>query len=229
MKTIGLIGGTSWVSTMEYYKLINQFTNEARGGMNSAQILLHSINFSDFKKLADANNWKQLTAIFSLAAKNLQMSGADCILLCANATHMIADEVQKTIKIPLIHIAEETAKEINNRKLTKIGLLGAKFTMENNFFINKLLHHNIETIIPGENDRTFIHSSIFSELGKGIFTDETKKKYLEIIDSLGTKGAEGIVFACTEIPMLIRPSDCNIPTFDTTLIHVRSAVHFALS
>src|SRR5580765_7207518 len=148
MKIIGLIGGTSRVSTMEYYKLINQLTNKARGGMNSAQILLNSINFADFNRLTAANNWGQIAIIFSLAAKNLQLSGANCILICANATHMIAAEVQEKIEISLIHIAEETAKEINNQKINEVGLLGAKFTMENNFFIEKLSDYGVEAIIP---------------------------------------------------------------------------------
>jgi aspartate racemase len=229
MKTIGLFGGTSWVSTVEYYRLINELTNEQLGGLNYAKIILQSVNFHEFKSLADAGNWKQIGVNISAIAQHLQNAGADCLLLCANTPHIVADTVQQNISIPLIHIAEETAKEIVAQNLTKVALLGTRFTMDNTFFTERLLVHGIETVLPDEEQRDYIHSKIFSELGKGIFNDETKNRYLQIIESLRNKGAQGVIFGCTEIPMLIRPSECNIPVFDTTIIHAKAAVRFSLS
>ncbi|MDB5208572.1 MAG: hypothetical protein JWR72_3647 [Flavisolibacter sp.] len=229
MKTIGLFGGTSWVSTVEYYRLINELTNEQLGGLNYAKIILQSVNFHEFKSLADAGNWKQIGVNISAIAQHLQNAGADCLLLCANTPHIVADTVQQNISIPLIHIAEETAKEIVAQNLTKVALLGTRFTMDNTFFTERLLVHGIETVLPDEKQRDYIHSKIFSELGKGIFNDETKNRYLQIIESLRNKGAQGVIFGCTEIPILIRPSECNIPVFDTTIIHAKAAVRFSLS
>lgn len=228
MKTIGLIGGTSWVSTADYYKFINQFTNERLGGVNAATIILYSVNFQEFKALADANNWDQVGEWFSDIAKRLEQAGADCILLCSNTSHIVADTVQKIIRIPLIHIADETAKEIAAQKFKTVSLLGTKFTMEHSFFKERLSKHGIQAIIPDTDERDFIHASIFAELGKGIFKDETKKRYLETIENLQRKGAEGTIFGCTEIPLLIKQSECSTPVFDTTMIHAKAAVEFAL-
>jgi aspartate racemase len=228
MKTIGLIGGTSWVSTVEYYRIINQLTNERLGGLNSAKILLYSINFEEFKPPANPDGWGPVADTLTGIARRLESAGADCLLLCANTPHMAAESIQKNIRIPLLHIAEMTAKEVAKQNLATVGLLGTKFTMELPFFKNKLSNCNIRTIIPNNTDKEFIHSSIYAEMGKGIFTNETKKRYLQIIEDLKTRGARGVIFGCTEIPMLLNQSDCDIPVFDTTAIHSRSAVDFAL-
>ena len=228
MKTIGMIGGTSWVSTADYYRIINELTAEHKGGITSAQILLCSVNFTDFKALVDAEEWAKFNETVSEIAKKLEVAGADCILLCANTMHMAADAVRLKTGIPLIHIAEVTAHEIAARKLTKIGLLGTRFTMEKDFFRDTLKKHGIETLIPEGEARQFIHNSIFDELGKGIFLPETKSKYLEEIDKLLQLGAEGIIFGCTEIPLLIPAAECNFPVFDTLEIHAKNAVAFAL-
>jgi aspartate racemase len=229
MKTLGLIGGTSWVSTIDYYKYINELANEKRGGLNYAQILLYSISFNDVKALADKSDWENLGKLLSGIAVNLENAGAEAIVLCANTTHIVAEKVEKSIEIPLIHITDATAKEILRQGLKKVALLGTKFTMDNDFYRERLARYEIETIIPNDEERTFIHSSIFEELGKNIFTAETKQKYLEIIGNLHTRGAEGVIFGCTEIPMLLKPEDCPIPSFDTTLIHAQAAVDFALA
>ena len=229
MKTLGLIGGTSWVSTIDYYKYINELANEKRGGLNFAQILLYSISFNEVKSLADKSDWKNLGKLLLGIAKNLENAGADAIVLCANTTHIVAESVEKSIEIPLIHITDATAKEILRRNLKKVALLGTKFTMDNDFYRERLARYEIETIIPNDKERDFIHSSIFEELGKNIFTAETKRKYLEIIENLHARGAEGVIFGCTEIPLLLKPEDCPIPSFDTTLIHARAAVDFALN
>ncbi len=229
VKTIGLIGGTSWVSTVEYYRIINTLTNERLGGLTSAKILLYSINFEEFKPPADPTGWEPAGEMLTGIARRLEDAGADCILLCANTPHMVAGDIQNRIRIPLLHIAEMTAKEILKQKLTTVGLLGTQFTMELPFFKDKLSSHGILTLIPNDNDRIFIHSSIYAEFGKGIFASETKNRYLQIIENLKRRGAEGVILGCTEIPMLLSQKDFDIPVFDTTAIHSRSAVDFALS
>jgi aspartate racemase len=229
MKTLGLIGGTSWVSTMDYYRLLNQLMNERLGGLTSAKLLLVSIDFQEFKTLLDKNNWDRISEIFIDASRNLEKIGADSIVMCANTPHYVSDTVQKEISIPLLHIAEATANEVLRREINKVLLLGTKFTMEQEFFKKRLLISKIETLIPDQKDREFIHQNIFAELGKGIFKPETKRKYLDIIDKSVHKGAEGVIFGCTEIPMLIKQEDCRIPTFDSTLLHARYAVDFALA
>jgi len=229
MKIIGLIGGTSWVSTVDYYSYINKMVNERLGGISSAELLLYSINMEEFKKLGDAGDWNAVGNFLSSIAKKLEAAGAEAIVICANTPHIVADLIQPAVSIPIIHIAEATAKEIEKNKINKVGLLGTKFTMEQDFFKKILLKHGIESIVPDEKEREFIHTSIFTELGKGIFTDETKKKYLEIIFNLQNQGAKGVILGCTEIPMLIKPEDCSIKTFDTTLIHSRATVEFIFS
>ncbi len=229
MKTLGLIGGTSWVSTVDYYRIINQQINERLGGLNSAKVFLYSMNFEEFKPPADPNQWGPIGDFLSNIAQRLEIAGAECVVICANTPHLVADVVQRNIHIPLIHIAEVTAVEIKKQKIKRVGLLGTKFTMEQNFFKDKLSLQKIEVLIPDANDREFVHHCIFNELGKGIFRPETKARYITIIDKLIEQGAEGIIFGCTEIPMLIKQEDCSVPVFDTTVIHATAAVEFALS
>jgi aspartate racemase len=229
MKILGLIGGTTWVSTVDYYRYINQLTNERLGGQNSAQILLYSFNFDKVKTLADAGDWENFGELFASVAQNLENAGAQAIVLCANTAHIVADFIGSRVKIPLINITDETAKEISAQTLERVALLGTRFTMENDFYKNTLRRYDIETIIPNDEERAFIHDSIFDELGKNVFSGETKRKYLEIIERLNREGAEGVIFGCTEIPLLLKPEDCSIPSFDTTQIHARAAVDFALS
>jgi aspartate racemase len=228
MKTLGLIGGTSWVSTIDYYKLINQQINNRLGGLNAARLLLYSMNYEEFKPPLHARDWGPTAEGLARIAKKLEVAGAECILLCANTPHMAADIVQEQITIPLIHIAEETAKEIVKQNMSKVGLMGTRMTMEQSFFKDKLSTYGITTLIPEEEERHFIHTTIFNELAKGNFTKEIKTRYLEIMEGLIKKDAEGIILGCTEIPMLIQPGDTTIKTFDTTLIHATAAVNFAL-
>ena len=228
MKTLGLIGGLSWFSTTVYYKTINQLINQRLGGSHSARLLLYSIDFDDFDALQKKGDWQQIEVMISDIAMRLENAGADCIVMCTNTPHLVADKVSQKIKIPLIHIAEETAKEIAAQEMTKAGLLGTKFTMENSFFKDRLLKYGIEPLIPDEADRDFIHASIFNELTKGIFKDETKQRFLAIIDKLHNAGAQGVIFGCTEIALLITQADCDVTIFDTTAIHSKAAVDFAL-
>jgi aspartate racemase len=229
MKTIGLIGGTTWLSTIDYYNAINRGINQRIGGHNSAKIILYSVNFQEFIPPAEISEWSEIRESFIRIARTLETAGAECIVLCANTPHLIADKIQESIHIPLINIAEATAKSIKLKNLNKVALLGTRFTMEQIFFKEKLLTNQIEPIIPNKHDIEFIHDSIFNELAKGILDSKTKDRYLRIINSLIDEGAQGVVLACTEIPLLISEADVTVPLFDTTLIHSDAAVDFALS
>ena len=229
MRTLGLIGGTSWLSTVDYYRIINEQINQRLGGLNSAKIILYSLNFEELKRLAELSKWGQIAEMLSSIALRLERAGADCLLLCTNTLHMVADDISKDIHIPLIHIAEATSKEVKSKGITKVGLLGTKVTMEQNFFKDKLLQREIHTLIPDETARQFIHNSIFSELGKGILLPKTKTRYVDIINKLIPQGADGIILGCTEIPLLIKQEDCPVPVFDTAIIHAKAAAEFALS
>jgi aspartate racemase len=229
MKTLGLIGGTTWISTIDYYRNINEQINRVLGGLNSAKMLLYSVNFEEFVPPVDPNEWGELSKKFTNIAKNLEKAGADCIVFCANTPHMIADDVQKQIDIPIIHIAEAAANEIASLHIKKVILLGTRITMEQNFFKNKLSDKQIEALIPGEEDRQFIHDAVFNEMGKGIFSAETKKRFISIINNLIEQGAEGVILGCTEFPHLIKQEDCGVPLFDTTVIHTNAVIKFALN
>jgi aspartate racemase len=229
MKTLGLIGGLSWFSTAVYYRTINQLVNERLGGSHSAKLFLYSVDFNDFKTLQERDDWKQIEEMLSGTAMQLEEAGAECIVMCTNTPHLVAGQVRQKIGIPLIHIAEETAKAVANTGISRIGLIGTKFTMENSFFKDHLSNFGIEPIIPDSADRDFIHWSIFNELTRGIFAEETRNKYFEIIERLRTQGAQGVIFGCTEISLLIQKSECNLPVFDTAEIHARAATDFALS
>ena len=228
MKTLGLIGGTTWLSTIDYYRLINQKTAELLGGLNSAKMLLYSVNFEEFKPPVNPDEWGELSKKFTKLAQKLEKAGAKAIVFCANTPHMVAHKVQDNIDIPIIHIAEATANEIVSRDIKKVALLGTRITMEQNFFKNKLAKKQIEVFVPEAEDRQMLHDAIFEELGKGIFTDETKARFMKVINGLIEKGAEGVILGCTEFPILIKQEDCSVPTFDTTEIHATAAVRFAL-
>ena len=230
MKIIGLIGGISWVSTADYYKLINQGVNEKMGDLNFSECLLYSFNYADIKKNNENNDWDSTFNLLLKGCQFLKAGGATAIVLCANTMHFIADRLEEAIDLPVIHIATATAIQIQKQGLKKVGLLGTKFTMELDFFKDKLIDNGIEAIIPeSEDDKDFIHNTIFEELGKGLVTPETKKRYLEIANELIKRGAEGIILGCTEIPLVILPGDLNVPIFDTAIIHSKAAVDFQLS
>jgi aspartate racemase len=228
MKTIGMIGGTTWHSTVDYYRAVNELVAARLGGLHSAKLILCSVDFHEFQPPPDPAGWDRVAAGFHDLALRLEHAGAECLMLCANTPHLIADRVTKDLRIPLIHIADATAKAIESVKLTKVGLLGTRFTMEHPFYVDRLARSGIATIVPEEDDRAFVHRTIFEELGKGVFTKETRAAYLAIIDRLVTRGAQGIILGCTELPMLIKASDCATPLFDTTRIHATAAVDFAL-
>jgi aspartate racemase len=226
MKTIGIIGGLTWHSTADYYRLINQQINEKFGGVEAGKIILYSVNFSEIKVLTENNNWESIAAIIKEIARKLEAAGADCILIGANTMHKIADEVQAVIQIPLIHIAEETAKIISAKGFKKVALLGTKYTMHLDFYTKKLAANGITTIIPGEEDIAYINNAIYTEMGKGLFLAETKGRFIQIINKLQQSGAEAVILGCTEIPILIKQDDVVVPVLDTTAIHVSAAVNF---
>ncbi len=229
MKTIGLIGGLSWHSSVDYYRYINQAVNKRLGGNEAATMIIYSVNYGEIVKLTQQNNWHGITKIICDAAQKLQKSGAEIILIGANTMHNIFNEVEQSVTIPILHIADATAAEIQNKKIKTIGLLGTKYTMQFDFFKNRLAQSEIKTLIPNEKEIEIINSSIYTELAKGITLPQTKENYLEIINKLKQQGAEGIILGCTEIPMLIKQEDCEIPLFDTTFIHANAAVELALA
>jgi aspartate racemase len=228
MKILGLVGGTGWVSSVEYYRLINQGINEALGGHEFARCILYSLNFGDIVACNDRNDTEGVYALIKNATKKVIQGGAEGIVLCANTLHKYADRLQKKIEVPIIHIAEATAREIKNKKITTVGLLGTKYTMEEDFYISKFEAVNITTLIPKKADREFINATIYNELLKEIFNEKSKKRFLEIMQKLQQRGAEGIILGCTEIPLIIKDDDLNLPLFNTTAIHARAAVNFAL-
>lgn len=229
MKTLGLIGGMTWLSTVDYYRYINQTINERAGGRQSARLILYSVNFAEFVPSIDELGWRDIATRLAAIARTLQVAGAEALILCANTPHKVAGDVRAAVTIPLIHIAEVTAREVRSSRLRKVALLGTRFTMEESFFRDALTAAGLESIIPEKDDRDFIHESIFGELGKGILSPVTKERYRTIIAALAQRGAEGVILGCTEIPLIVKPEDVSIPVFDTTLIHATAAVDFALS
>ena len=229
MKPIGIIGGLTYVSTIEYYRYLNQLSNEKLGGTETVEIILHSVNFGEIKKFTELDDWENLLRIMRNAAIELDKAGAGCLLIGANTMHKIADEIQAAINIPVVHIAEAVGKEIQKMRLKKVALLGTKFTMQLGFYTDRLAKYGIETIIPDQADIDFINYTIYNEFGRNIFSVETKKKYLDIISKLRLQKIEGVIGGCTEIPILLNQSDLDVPLFDTIKIHASAAVDHVLS
>jgi len=227
MKTIGLVGGTGWISTAEYYRIINEEVNRRLGGLHFARCILYSLDYGEIDQLHKSKNNEGICSLLLDASKKLVSVGADCILLCANTMHMHAERVQEAIPVPLIHIATATARQIKAQNLRTIGLLGTKLTMEQDFYRKRLNREEIAVLVPDQEERAFIHRTIDGELLKGIFLKKSKVRFLEIIRGLQSQGAEGIVLGCTEIPLLIKQEDVDFPLFNTTAIHALAAVDFA--
>jgi aspartate racemase len=228
MKILGLIGGISWVSTVDYYRLINKGINEKLGNLEFAELMIYSFNYGDIKRNNDAEDWDKTLSMITKASLDMKKSGVKAIVLCANTMHLIADRLQENIQLPVINIATVTADAIVAKGIKKVGLLGTRFTMERDFFRDKLTEKGIEILIPGDEERDFIHYTIFEELGRNIIKPETKQFYINVINKLVEAGAEGIILGCTEIPLLISNADVAIPLFDTVEIHSKAAVEFAL-
>lgn len=224
MKKIGLVGGISWVSTMDYYKLINEGINKKLGGLNFAECIIYSLNFGEVQAVSWTNSYNLLLN----ACESLKKSGVDCIVLCANTAHLFADKLQEKIQLPIIHIVEETAKVLNEKGIKKAGLLGTKFTMEMDFYSKKLEEFGIEVIIPEDQEtRDYIQQTIKEELGVGFINPDTKSHYISIANELIKNGAECIILGCTEIPILISQNDFSVPVLDTAKIHSEAIVAYA--
>ncbi len=229
MKTIGLIGGTGWVSTLEYYRLINEETNKRLGGLNAARCILYSFNYADINECNLRDDHEGVYRLVLDAAVKLKKVSADCLMLCANTLHQYVERLNDEVKLPIIHIADATAKEIKSKGLSAIGLLGTKYTMEMDFYTKRLGESGITSLVPEKPERLFIHSTIMDELLKEIINPGSKKRFLDIIDDLERRGAQGIVLGCTEIPLLIKQEDTHLPVFNTLELHAKAAVDFAVN
>ena len=228
LKTIGLIGGMSWESTVTYYKIINETIKEKLGGLHSAKCILYSVDFQEIEECQANGNWEKSGEILGEAAYNLEKAGADFIVICTNTMHKVVNQIKEKISIPILHIAEMTAEKILEKGLKNIALLGTKYTMEQDFYKSKLIEKGINVIIPDKNDVEIINKVIYDELCLGIINSNSKKKFLEIVDKLRNKEAEGIILGCTEIGLLIKNEDTDVPLFDTAIIHAEQAAIYSI-
>lgn len=228
LKTIGLIGGMSWESTVTYYKIINETVKEKLGGLHSAKCILYSVDFQEIEECQVNGNWEKSGEILGEAAYNLEKAGADFIVICTNTMHKVVNQIKEKISIPILHIAEMTAEKILEKGLKNIALLGTKYTMEQDFYKSKLIEKGINVIIPDKNDIEIINEVIYDELCLGTINSNSKKKFLEIVDKLRSKGAEGIILGCTEIGLLIKNADTDVPLFDTAIIHAEQAAIYSI-
>jgi len=229
MKTIGLIGGMSWESSSEYYRIVNETTKEKLGGLHSAKCVMYSVDFAEMEALQREGRWRESAQILVAVAQNLVRAGADFIVLCTNTMHKLADEIQANITIPLLHIADATAEQVKAAGIRTIGLLGTRFTMEEDFYKGRLNQkYGLTVLIPDEKEREIVHRTIYDELVLGVVRQESREQYKQIITRLVQAGAEGIILGCTEIGLLVHAEDSRVPLFDTTRIHAVAAVEYAL-
>ena len=228
LKTIGLIGGMSWESTATYYKIINETVKEKLGGLHLAKCILYSVDFQEIEECQANGNWEKSGEILGEAAYNLEKAGADFIVICTNTMHKVVNQIKEKISVPILHIAEMTAEKILEKGLKNIALLGTKYTMEQDFYKSKLIEKGINVIIPDKNDIETINEVIYDELCLGTINFNSKKKFLEIVDKLRSKGAEGIILGCTEIGLLIKNEDTDVPLFDTAIIHAEQAAMYSI-
>ena len=230
MKTIGLLGGMSWESTVGYYQAINEGAKQALGGLHSAKIAMVSVDFDPIAKLQHAGDWDETGRLLAEAAQSIEAAGADFLLICTNTMHKVAPQIEAAIDIPILHIADATAEVLQAKGIRTIGLLGTAFTMEQDFYRGRLQEkHGIDVVIPNEENRKAVHDIIYHELCLGQQTVASRDKYLAIIDRLAAQGAEGVILGCTEIGMLVTQADTKVPLFDTTVIHAERAVTWALA
>ena len=229
MKTIGLLGGMSWESSLEYYRIINRAVKRRLGGLHSAQCLLFSYDFAEIETLQHADEWEKLSLLMIDGVRRLQAGGADFLVICTNTMHRMADEIEQATGMPLLHITDAAAQAIQAQGLTTVGLLGTQFTMTGDFYRTRLEEqHGLRVLIPNETDRQIVHRIIYDELVLGEIREESRESYREVIGRLAEAGAQGVILGCTEIPLLVRPSDVQLPVFDTTTLHAEAAVDWAL-
>ena len=229
MKTIGMIGGMSWESSIEYYRIVNQAVREKLGGLHSAKSIMVSVEFAEIEMLQHQNSWDELAKIMIEAARGLERGGADFVIICTNTMHKLYDKVQQAIKIPMLNIADATAEKIKTEGIGRVALLGTRFTMEENFYKGRLVdNYDLEVMIPSPGQMDTVHRIIYDELCAGIIKPDSKQKFAAIIQDLVAQGAGGVILGCTEIGLLVKPEDSLVPLFDTTEIHARAAVDYAL-
>lgn len=228
MKVIGMLGGMSWESTQTYYRAVNEGVKQALGGLHSAQILLYSVNFAEVERLQHEGRWDELAEMLSQAARSLEAGGADFLLICTNTMHKLAPQIAASIRIPILHLADATAIALKEDGVRCVGLLGTRFTMEQDFYRQRLETQGIQVVIPDSEDRERVHQVIYTELCRGVIKSVSRQAYLSIIHRLTLQQAEAVILGCTEIGMLVRQSDTLVPLYDTTLIHAQQAVKMAL-
>ncbi len=229
MKRLGLIGGMTWHSTADYYRLINEGVQARLGGVHSADLLLLSVDFGPVEEMQTKGEWRAMGRLMAGAARTLEGAGAEGLVICANTMHRLSDDILAAVRIPLIHIADAAAAAVMAEGLRTVGLLGTRYTMELDFYRGRLEHrHGLTVLVPEEPGRTAVHEVIYHELAHGLIREESRRAYVAVIDDLKRRGAEGVILGCTEIPMLIRPEDSPVPVFDTTRLHAAAAVDFAL-
>ena len=229
MKTIGLIGGMSWESSIEYYRMINEVVRARLGGLHSARCVMYSVDFADIEPLQQEGKWPEAARLLIAAAGNLERGRADFLVLCTNTMHKLADDIEKHVQIPLLHIADATGRAVKSQGIGKVGLLGTRFTMEEEFYRGRLTeNHGVEVLVPNQQQRAIVHRVIYDELCRGRIEQSSRQHYLAIIDQLANRGAEGIILGCTEIGLLVKAEDSRVPLFDTTKIHAEAAVAYAL-
>ena len=229
MKTIGLIGGMSWESTVTYYQILNETVKQQLGGLHSAKILLYSVDFAQIEEFQAKGQWEESAEVLAQAAENLEKAGADFLLICTNTMHKVAPQVQQRISIPLLHIAEATADALKEASITKVGLLGTRYTMTQDFYKTKLLEAGIDVVIPDEAGVELVNRVIYDELCLGIVKEDSRKAFSAVIDGLKERGAQGVILGCTEIGLLVSQEDSSLPVFDTTYIHAEKAAMYALA
>ncbi|MGW7359342.1 aspartate/glutamate racemase family protein [Streptomyces sp. NPDC054802] len=229
MRTIGLIGGMSWESSAEYYRLVNELVRDRLGGLHSARCVLHSVDFAEIEQLQSAGEWEHAGEILAEAARGLEAAGADLLLICTNTMHKVAGQVQAAVRVPLLHLADATADAVRAAGLTRVGLLGTAFTMEQDFYRERLAGHGLDVLTPDAEGRALVHRVIYEELCLGVVRDESRAAYRKVIDELVDSGAEGVVLGCTEIELLIGADDSPVPVFPTTRLHAEAAVAAALA
>ncbi len=229
MRTIGLLGGMSWESSLHYYRIINETVRDRLGGTHSAKSVMVSVDFHEVESLQERGDWEAATSLMIEAARAVEAGGGECLVICTNTMHRMADEVQAAIGVPIIHIADATATAVRAAGIGTVALLGTRYTMEQDFYRGRLEHvHGLEVVIPDEPDRTTVHDVIYDELVKGVVRAESRAQYLEIIGDLAGAGAQGVIAGCTEIELLVEPQHVDLPYFPTTRLHAEAAVDWAL-